>query len=215
MNFKNTYINVEGYSPERINKIAEKYSKASGYPLFGRLKDKANDEYEVDDIAIEVYREDIPEILLTTRPESYAKEITEQDLDNYLQQKGNVMNYPTFDFKIDLSNMSDAEKEVAKEWLKSVAESRKMGLGALESEIYENYFWVNKEHSSVTGGENYEFDFYQEDETTELFLTFSKPTITSWETPSKKSEKELQLEELVSKLQQQLKEAEQQLENLK
>lgn len=127
-------------------------------------------------------------------------------------------NLPTEDFKINLSNMSESEKEVAKKWLKDVAESRGKSMD-LTCEAYNKdlHLAVFSDASVVQVVSDYEKTGYDgcAEDLPEIFLTFSKPTISSWETPSKKSEKELQLEELVGKLQQQLKEAEQQLENIK
>lgn len=129
-----------------------------------------------------------------------------------------LQNLPTENFKINLSNMSESEKEVAKKWLKDVAESRGKSMD-LTCEAYNKdlHLAVFSDASVVQVVSDYEKTGYDgcAEDLPEIFLTFSKPTISSWETPSKKSEKELQLEELVGKLQQQLKEAEQQLENIK
>lgn len=127
--------------------------------------------------------------------------------------------YPTFDFKINLSNMTGAEKKVAKEWLVEVAKSR--GKIFNPNQFTDDQLGILTSCSYV---QNIEGKWDCNDEVKslpELFLTFSAPTITSWEAAEaspKKTEKEcqrlLQLESLVDKLKSQLEEAQKQLEDI-
>lgn len=128
--------------------------------------------------------------------------------------------YPTFDFKINLSNMTGAEKKVAKDWLAEVAKSRGIRKGALAYD--KNFYWLEVDCSNtVCSVADEKYDYYKGESTVEIFLTFSAPTITSWEAAEaspKKTEKEcqrlLQLESLVDKLKSQLEEAQKQLEDI-
>lgn len=127
-------------------------------------------------------------------------------------------NYPDFDFKIDLSAMSGSEKEVAKQWLLGAAQSRGIEKGALDDD--DLLYWVEKDESNcVCSVYCPDKEFYNEDETPEIFLRFSKPTVESYTCPDKQtketSEKVLQLQELIGKMSSQLKEAEQKLEEIR
>jgi hypothetical protein len=195
-------------SPDQLNELVKKYSEVTELPL-NYLVELGKDTTwnylftEGDTICVTDYE---------TSVEPFAdKEITEQDLDNYLEESG-CKAYPTQDFKINLSNMTEAEKEVAKEWLKCVAESRGKGLGAIELLSSPDHLYMESYYGTVTWSskECWDKSSYQE-----LTLTFSAPTITSWSLPEEKSEKELQLEELVGKLQQQLEEAQQKLKEIR
>lgn len=134
-------------------------------------------------------------------------------------------NLPTGDFKINLSNMTEAEKKVAKEWLKKVAESRGTDYEYMTNSKGQigNYVWVqeltskgcsegfNSSHSTKMP---YEFEHLPE-----LSLSFTTPEVKGWGLSDNKSEKEaqlrLQLEQTIDKLQAALEEAEEQLQSIK
>lgn len=82
MKFENTFIKLqpEDQTVERIREIAEKYSKASGYPVDGYLKYDFETDWEVINCC-----EGLVKVCYEGEFHS-PTEITEQDLDNYLQQ---------------------------------------------------------------------------------------------------------------------------------
>lgn len=126
--------------------------------------------------------------------------------------------YPTSDFKIDLSKLSEAEKKVAKEWLKEVAESRGK-LMDLHNGYYskELHLAILEDALAVQCVSNPKITGFHEcvEDLPELTLTFTKPTVESWNIEQIKSEKELKLEALVNKLSKRLEEAKSQLAKFK
>lgn len=222
--FKNTYIRTAHLTPEEINKLAKKYSEASGYPLEGGdlsnrgtklcwnylTSVKHRDDYEQDPLDVITLTDSIYDLI---RPVDDLTEITEQNLDNHLQ--GEIMNttttYPDFDFKIDLSGMTDSEKQSAKEWMLKVAESRNISyIDALEDNAY--FFWV--EHNGISKEYN-DRDFFEEEETPALTLSFNT-SVTSWscEKDENTNKELLQLEEKIDKLDKVLQELKEELKSI-
>ena len=126
-----------------------------------------------------------------------------------------LQDLPTEDFKINLSNMTEAEKSLAKEWLKNVAESRGK---VMDIEDYDNHnhLAINSCECVQVAGckDDTEFSYFAKD-LPELCLSFTPPEVRGWELSNKDSEKELKLENLVDKLRAALEEAEEQLQSIK
>lgn len=125
-----------------------------------------------------------------------------------------LQDLPTEDFKINLSNMTDVEKSIAKEWLKKVAESR--GKKMFIEDYKDNHLAINKALCVQSAGcmDDTKFHPFAE-HLPELSLSFTTPEVKGWELSDNKSEKTLQLEQTIDKLQAALEEAEEQLQSIK
>lgn len=218
--FKNTYINTSGLSVDKLNNLAKKYSKVTGYPL-EEIFPSSDYWYfitTVNDIHGDPLYDQITftDTLVDIRDYESLTEITEKDLDDYLDSQNNSEQpiYPDFDFKINLTEMSDEEKEVAKEWLKQTARSRELSYKVLSEDDCHDHYWVVEDHGCMTALYENDKEYYSNEPTPELFLTFSKPAVTSWECVENKSEKVLQLETEIAKLASQLEELQKQLNNI-
>lgn len=91
--FKNTYIKTAHLSGEELYKLAEKYSKATGYPFESYLNTYNHDPGEFDYIAsvIGYFHPHLPGDCISvgqncSRSHNHKNltEITEQDLDEFL-----------------------------------------------------------------------------------------------------------------------------------
>lgn len=98
--FKNTYIKTEHLSPDEILELAEKYQKASGYPLERYLKGCLRCKNEMSDwkyiATFPTFKLDPEDCIATAdRLEDYMrsdlKEITEEDLDNLINKSLKIL----------------------------------------------------------------------------------------------------------------------------
>jgi hypothetical protein len=179
------------------------------------------DDRAIDSLNVIIRVEELPKLLVDDYP---LREITEQDLDNFLLLRKTHLkdrqNYPDFDFKMNLSGLAPAEKDAAIQWLKEVAESRGINYDYIDTSKYiVNYVWVRNllcspdDHiesydSSVRSGP------YRHVTLPELTLAFAT-SVTSWKNLSAPDPKVLQLEGLVDELAKQLKNVENELKQLK
>lgn len=123
---------------------------------------------------------------------------------------------PTEDFKINLSNMTESEKSLAETWLKDIAEANGWSYANLAPKNFP-YIWVQDVLFDTCKGYNSGGvdDCYKNVDLPELSLSFTTPEVKDWELSDKKSEKTLQLEQTIDKLQAALEEAVQQLQSIK
>lgn len=189
--FINTYIDTSSYMEKDILPLAKKYSKASGLPLNTYDSDEGlfNNHYDYLACVSNTYAKykSLSGITVTSllSHRNYivntlkAKQITEQDLDDYLESKQVQIEYPDFDFKISLVGMSEAEKVAAKQWIKEAVTSKfsNPAIKSLKNGI--SYFWAedtNKggmlHHTSIE-------NFFKGYDAQEIKLTFST-VVTNW-----------------------------------
>lgn len=141
-----------------------------------------------------------------------SNDITEKQLQDIVDKtKEKVMNtqskkentqYPDFDFKIDLSNMNEDQREAAKQWIKDAALARFDEPDVSNLKKDSHYYWIETEFNE-SGAVEYSSndEYFKEDPTPEITLNFTTQ-VSSWsldnrpELLRKKAELEQKLKEI-------------------
>jgi hypothetical protein len=151
--FENTYIDTFGFALKHVNALAKKYANATGYPL-SPLDDNNTSRWRYLASVKTVYDRKYDPTHLIAFTDDLANlvsnnltKITEKDLDAYIKKTkaGTPAElFPSFDFKIDLSHMTEAEKMATRDWLMQVLKHR--GIKHAHNFDVSNFLYVSEQN---------------------------------------------------------------------
>lgn len=175
--FDNTYIDVSGKSPSEIYEIAKKYSEVSGIEINGEDGEDGCFDYEWEYLCCRLGGNFSYTIIYVTDkylPEN-PKQITEEDLDDYLKLQEKAMNLFKPQTKVFPKDSQEA--------MEILEEAKKQGWGGLADSDCFNFVLEDKESLVIYfQGGCVEFDNAKDDSYPD-YKTFKWPMKTPQELP--------------------------------